>query len=210
MPSEILNRCSVERFDKDEIIIRKDEEIEEIHLICSGKVKMINEFENGVVYAFGELSPINFIGDIEVLAGEDNAAATIRVVDGCTTVSIDRDDFEEWISSDKTLLTMIAKRYAKRMWMQSRKKGEHIVLSGMNRVIMAITTGYKREDDDEYPVKVDKKRQELADEVGMSLKTINRSINKLKEDDLISVIKGKIYISGLQYSRLIEQLQKKI
>lgn len=210
MPFDMLDRCSVERFDKGEIIIRKDEEIDEIHLLCSGRVKLINEFENGVVYAFGELTSINFIGDIEVMAGVETAAATIKAVEGCTTVCIDRDDFQQWLSLDRTLPIMLAKKYAKRMWNQSRKKGEHIVLSGINRVIMAITTGYKKDVDEDIPIKIDKKRQELADEVGMSLKTVNRSINRLKEENLISINKGKIYISGNQYNELVEKLQQKI
>ena len=42
-------------------------------------------------------------------------------------------------------------------------------------------------------------REELYEEVSISVKTLNRTISKLKQDEVISIIKGKIAISYDQY-----------
>lgn len=44
-----------------------------------------------------------------------------------------------------------------------------------------------------------KTREELCEETSVSVKTINRTLPKLKEDGVISIIKGKISISYEQY-----------
>ena len=48
---------------------------------------------------------------------------------------------------------------------------------------------------------VKKTRQELYEELGMTVKTINRTIAKLKDDRLISMNKGKMVMDWEQYER---------
>ena len=62
-------------------------------------------------------------------------------------------------------------------------------------------------EDNDY-VLINEKRQQIADEMGMSIKTVNRGIKKLKEDNLITIIKGKIYIDKNQYLKMIRILEE--
>ena len=44
-----------------------------------------------------------------------------------------------------------------------------------------------------------KTREELHEELGIGVKTLNRTIPKLKEDKVISIVKGKISMTYEQY-----------
>lgn len=46
---------------------------------------------------------------------------------------------------------------------------------------------------------IQKTRQELYEECGITVKTLGRTINKLKEDGVISLKKGKITMTLEQY-----------
>ena len=52
------------------------------------------------------------------------------------------------------------------------------------------------------PLVVSKTRHELHEELGMNTKTLDRTIKKLSDEQVISVIKGKITLSRQQYLNL--------
>ena len=53
---------------------------------------------------------------------------------------------------------------------------------------------------------IKKTRQQLYEECGITVKTLNRTIKKLEEDRVISVEKGKITINLEEYKRAREMV----
>ena len=51
-----------------------------------------------------------------------------------------------------------------------------------------------------------KTREGIKEELGMTVKTINRTIAKLKEDGLIDTCKGKVTMDLAQYKRAQEEI----
>ncbi len=49
-------------------------------------------------------------------------------------------------------------------------------------------------------------REQLSEEIGFSVKTLNRNIKKLKEADLIQMQKGKVVIAEAGYLRMKEHM----
>lgn len=50
-------------------------------------------------------------------------------------------------------------------------------------------------------------RQELSEELGICVKTLNRTIKKLKENNLINIVKGKIVLTSSQYEICKKELK---
>ena len=67
---------------------------------------------------------------------------------------------------------------------------------------------YKNKAGVQNVLQINKTRQQMSDEIGVSIKTVNRSIKKLKEENLISLTKGKIYINQSQYLKLFSMLKE--
>lgn len=55
---------------------------------------------------------------------------------------------------------------------------------------------------------INKKRQQIADELGISLRTVHRNIKKLKQQELITIDTGKLYVNWEQYKALIDKLDE--
>ena len=52
--------------------------------------------------------------------------------------------------------------------------------------------------------KLNKTREEIREELGMTVKTINRTIAKLKEQQQIGIASGKVTLSLAQYRAALE------
>ena len=50
-------------------------------------------------------------------------------------------------------------------------------------------------------------RQMLQEEIGVNVKTLNRTIRQLKEEGFFSICKGKITFTSEQYEAAIEWLE---
>ena len=55
---------------------------------------------------------------------------------------------------------------------------------------------------------LNKSRQEIADETGYSIRTVNRIIKQLKEEGFMSGSGNKIKISKDQYSKMLKTMDK--
>ena len=53
-------------------------------------------------------------------------------------------------------------------------------------------------------------RQQISDETGYSVKTVNRVIKKLKEQELLTVVGQRIVINKTQYGKMLESIDDKV
>ncbi len=68
---------------------------------------------------------------------------------------------------------------------------------------MVYLTQYIEERKPEGEVKViSRTRQELYEETGISIKTLNRTIQKMKAEGAVGIYKGKISLTREQYQRM--------
>lgn len=209
MPADIKSKCVVKRFPAGSTVMKKEDVLEYVYLILKGELKVVNEFENGNIYAFASILPLSFVGELEVLSEELEYAVTIEAITECITIQIRSGDFEKWIQCDPAALLTVARGLAKKMYPTSYENGNVLFQPGIRKVQSYIAKYCNQRLKNEGALLVEKNRQQIADEVGISVKSVNRSVKKLKEEGFITVRKGKIYVSKNQYSRLLDAISEK-
>ncbi|GMQ63054.1 Crp/Fnr family transcriptional regulator [Vallitalea maricola] len=207
MPSNIKERCRLKTYKSDSTIIKKGEDIKYVDILCKGELNVINEFANGSIYIFDTNKAIDFIGEMEVLAGESKAIVTNVAKTDCIVFRISKNDFIKWTESDNGITLMLAKRLAARSCYTSCYQGYSHYYPAIHMIKRFIIEYVKNEINDNNIVYVNKKRQEIADILGMSVKTVGRNITKLKEKGLVTIKKGKIYVDRKQYEDMIDTLE---
>lgn len=204
MPPEIREELVIIDIPSKKQTARKGEPLYSVDLLIKGKMRVLNEFENGDLYSFAYLAPLSYIGSYEVVAGRDIYSATTEALEECRLLRLPRDAFYSWFMSDADLARDVAFRLASSSCDQSYKHGElryypSAYLMGeyllrmadsLNGEIRLIPSG----------------RQEMAENLGFSIRTINRCIRDFKENGLIDIERGKVSLSQIQY----EQLKKNI
>ena len=81
--------------------------MENFGIIAKGEHRVINEFENGNVFMIEKNEPIDFVGEVTILAGMEKTSVTIETLTETTVIYFSRKDFEDWISKEQAALLHI-------------------------------------------------------------------------------------------------------
>lgn len=200
MPGELYHRYTIRVYPPGTIIHQKDFRLDSFGIIVRGEHRVINEFENGNIYMIEKNEPIDFIGEVTILAGMEKTSVTIETLTETTVIYFSRKDFERWISEDIHFLRLVSQKVAYKLYRSSYNRGARlfypphfILLDYILKQVSAMEIERRKF------VVLKKTRQELYEECGITVKTINRTIKKLKEDRVISLQKGKISMDLEQY-----------
>jgi CRP/FNR family cyclic AMP-dependent transcriptional regulator len=210
MPEDVKKRSILKEFYPTDILLKKDEEAKYVYLLYSGTLRVINEFPNGTVYGFAYIDSTEIIGALEILAEEKRIAATVEAVTHSIALRISKEDFIKWFESSIDFSMIMARMLAKKFYPTISKNGEVFMNSSMHSLASFIIRSVEKNIKEGKIGIINKKRQYIADELGMSLRTVYRAIKKLKEDNLITIIKGKIHVSKKQYEKLTEIIDEYI
>jgi len=207
MPIDIKSRSVMTKISENDILLKKDEEIKYVYILCSGTLRAINEFSNGNIYDFANINPPDFIGSLEVLAEESKIACTVEAITDSVAIRVSKDDFIEWVQRDVYFSSTLAKTLAKKFYPTIYRNGAVFMNSAMHSLVGFIIQSVDDEIKQGKIGVIRKKRQHIADELGISLRTVYRVIKELKEDKLVNIIKGKIHVTRNQYEKLIEVVE---
>lgn len=208
MPKNIKERCYVKKFRKKNLILKKDENVKFVYIICEGEAKGVNEFANGNLYVVEKITPFAFIGELSVVAEKLKASVTIEASTDCTTIQISREDFCKWLEKDHIITMTVVRGIAKKYYQFAYNKGiQHFYPSLYMLQLFIIRQVRAKIENNEYVI-INERRQQIADEMGVNIKTVNRGIKKLKDDNLISIYRGKLYVNRNQYLKIINILEE--
>ena len=205
IPSNIKLKCKIRIIEKGKIVVLKGNDIENIYVSCQGKMQVRNEFENGFVYSFASINPIAYIGVMEIMANKQNYSSTLQTSTECIILEIPKWDFIEWITSDQELTLEVLHFVSKSMYEQSLKTGEGLAYPAICILISYLLNVFESEEGDS--VFLEKTREEIGSILGFSIRTINRNLKILKEENLISVNRKSISITREQFNRLSHKLE---
>lgn len=202
MPDELWQRYTIRVYPPGTIIHQRDYTLTSFGLIVKGEHRVINEFQNGNVYMIEKNEPIDFVGEVTILAGMEKTSVTIETLTETTVVFFSRKDFEDWIAKDIHFLRLVSQKVAYKLYRSSYNRGARlfypphfILLDYILKAAAAMDIEKKQE------IVLPKTRQALYEECGITVKTINRTVKKLKEDGLIFLTHGKISMTLEQYRK---------
>ena len=207
MPEELKSRYTIKTYAPKTIIHQKDELLDYFGIVCEGYHRVINEFENGNVFMIERNDPIDFVGEVTILAGKERTSVTIETLTECTVLYFSRKDFEDWIENDIHFLRLVSRKVAYKLYRSSYNRGSKLFYPPQY-LLLDYLVKYLAEEHKSSGM-IPKTRQQLYEEIGISVKTLNRTIQKLKEEHLVSTVKGKLSLSEEQMKAALIYLKEK-
>lgn len=205
MPKELWQRYTIRVYPPGTIIHQKDYSLTSFGIIAKGEHRVINEFQNGNIYMIEKNEPIDFVGEVTILAGMEKTSVTIETLTETTVVFFSRKDFEDWISKDIHLLRLVSQKVAYKLYRSSYNRGNRLFYPPQHLLLK-----YFLQYADEYQTFVIRRtREEMHEETGISVKTLNRTIHALKEAGLIGITRGKVSFTQEQIRAVREYLAQK-
>jgi len=200
IPDGIRERCHIKRVSANVNIFHKSEPMEHVYILCEGECDVLAEFKEGYLYVFGKAKGFQMIGEQEVLAGETNSAATVRTKTACRFLLVSTEDFWEWIQHDPHAAIILLKVLARRLHAASSRAGERNYFPSIYLLKKFLLKEYVEAEQENF--RIPKARQQIADELGISLRSVQRGVDDLKREGLIKIVKGKIIINRTGYENI--------
>ncbi len=202
-PKWLLNRCTVENMPKRTTFVREGEPVDMIYFVGEGIVKATDCRIFGINYDFMLFNKVYALGGMEVIINLDTYQTTLQTVTDCIVLKIPKNDFQKWLDSDAIAMKLEARLMGEYLLEQDRVGRNLLFLQGSNRVAYILMKRY-REYAQNGILHLKKNRQELSDCTGLCIKTITRSINKFKENGLLTTQGNYIVINYDQYLQLVK------
>lgn len=208
LPDDLLQCATVVEYPANTTLFHKFDPMDHIFILIHGEVQVVREYSNGNYYSFAKLERFDFLGDLAILSGHMVSAVTSITISNTKLVCIPTSDFLKAIEKDITLLMLCVRNLAGKMFQTSINSGRYIYINGLDKLKRYLVAYYERYSTTKnVAMKIDKTYQQMATEIGISVKTVSRSIRTLKENGLISIRKGKIVLSSEQYALLGAELR---
>lgn len=208
LPRELLQKGSRIEFEPNFILVSRGEFPRHIYFIQQGIVAGIREYKNGNAYHYFQLDHTNgSIGLLELLARQEKYIATIITKTRVTAIKIDSATVYGTIMNDLELLRKCTFLLAEDLYKRSGNDGLLYYMAGLDRVRFFLASYYEAHSGGaKGQIFLAASYQDIANEIGMSLRTVGRNIQKLKSLGEIKSIRKKIAIGQAQYERMIKNI----
>ncbi|MGD1817488.1 MAG: Crp/Fnr family transcriptional regulator [Pleomorphochaeta sp.] len=206
LPLIIMNRLFYKKYKANTVIFYKGDMLDYIYLLFNGEVQISNMFNNGCIFVIHKDNNVSFIGEQTVLAGENIASVTVTAIKDSEFILIRKDDFLRWLELDHKFALYQLKNLAKRNYYNSLELGSKSYYSKQMLLERYLCSQFEKESSSKVIINI--KRQEMADSIGTSLRSLERGIASLKNEQLITIEKRKITVNQLQYNRMVEKMNE--
>lgn len=209
LTEEVKKQGVLLEFSPKSLIVSRGEFPKYIYFIYSGIATGIRDYEDGNEYNYFQIDKSNgSIGLLEVLARKEQYVANIKCMTDVKAIRIESAFVYDLIMSDITMLRRCITLIADDLYMRSGNDGILYYLKGLNRVRYYFVSYYEKYKGKEKKVIVYAEYQEIASKIGISIRTVGRSIKQLKDTGEILSEKKKIVITEKQYQSMVKNIYK--
>lgn len=208
-PPWLLQALHLQQLKKGTIFIREDDPVETIFLLIKGHVRAVDYRILGIAYDYMRFEPIKAFGSMEILLERDVYKSTLSTYTDCLFLTVEKQKYEKWLKNDKNALLMEIKSMGTYLLDQAQKERAFLFLQGVDRMILLFIRLYEQEAD-KKKCQLRITRQELSENSGLSVKTVNRSIKQMEEKDYITKKGYTIEISQQQYGQMKAYIAEKM
>lgn len=210
LPEELAVKGKIKKYKPNSIIVSRGDAANGVYFIEEGVVTGLREYTNGNIYNYFELNSTDgIVGLLEIMAGEKKYVATVYAATEVTMRCFKPEVIYRAIMENIQLLREVVNILAKDLYKRSGSDGLMYHMEGIDRVRLFLISKYEKCRNTDYrngSVYIKTEYQEIADTIGMSIRTVGRNLKKLKEMREIKILYKKIYITEDQYELLKKQM----
>lgn len=208
IPEDLDGCFQLKTYPAHTLIHQKDSPLERIGILLQGTFRVVNEFENGNVFMIEMNEAVSFIGEVTLLAEAGTTSVTIETVTDCLAAFLPAETFDAWLRRDIGLLRAVSRHVAAKLYCSSYNRGERLFYSAKYVLLKYLVrqAGEQGAGSAELTV-LSKTRRQISEEVGLTEKTINRTLAQLVKDGVLSIQRGKAAFSAEQYRRAQRELR---
>lgn len=208
-PLWLLEAFQIITIGKGKVFIQENDPVDTVFILVKGMVKATDYRTYEFAYDFTWFYPVEVFGAMEFLMDLEQYKTTLNTVTNCTFLKISRDQFEKWMVGDIHALLMQTKAMSVYLLDQARKDRLFLFSQGEDRLSILLQRLYKQGNVNGI-AEITLTRNDLARSTGLSVRTINRTVTKFLERQILSKNGRKLMIDEEQYKKLKKLIENKI
>ncbi|VEF46257.1 transcriptional regulator Fnr (anaerobic regulatory protein) [Bacillus freudenreichii] len=190
------------KLKKGSYLFREGDTADSIFYIRSGKVRIGKITPDGREITFRICNEGDFISEIRLFCALSTYRVQAKVLEDCDSLVIEKQKLEETLLLDPNLTVGFLKMMGTQQ-QKTQSKFRDLILHGkkgaLYSTLIRMTNSYGIHKKDGILIDLPLTNQELANFCGMSREVVNRLLNGLKNDEIITMEDGKIIIRNLQF-----------
>ena len=164
------------KFDKNEYLIREDEDLEYLLFFIQGKAKVFKTLPNGRSLLLDFYKPFRVIGDIEIVKNQ-SATGTIQALSTCYCLAIPMEKERLKLIKDNKFLKFTCESLAEKLAAVSMNSSINLLYPLENRLASYINESLIYGDD--LYIDFDENLNNIAELLGSSYRHLLRTFNTL-------------------------------
>ncbi|MBD7942974.1 Crp/Fnr family transcriptional regulator [Psychrobacillus sp. Sa2BUA9] len=193
---------SIIKLEKDRSVYVEGELAEEIYLVISGSIAINKDTEGGKLLTLRIVGPDNCIGESGVFADNAHHSFSAHTLETTQLLMLPKNKFESFLVSSTELMVEWTK-YIQLVYLKNQTRFRDLMLHGkkgalFSTLIRLANTYGEKLPDDSIKINFQLTNQEIANLCAMSREVVNRMLNDLKNEGIVSFQKGVITIHDLE------------
>ncbi len=207
MPKRFLAQLEPYQLGPNKRLITKGENHRFVYLMYDGSLQIINEFDNNRIFAYAAKDATGFSGLLEFFSGRDKATSTVITLRQSYFLRMHRSNFAQWMDEDTRAFRSIVNAFANQIYPAFFSMGSAHIYPKYIILLQYLAKTYSPQLQTKTTVTVNQTREELAQELGLSLRTTYRLCSRLVEEQMGIIVRKKIQLTREHMNRINTTLE---
>lgn len=192
---------------QNQCIVREDEIIKKVYYVISGIFCVMRLSENGKINVQDRRRAPQFIGVDRAVDRNIESLSNSLALKQCIVLEIHQDYFVKCLKENGELAVKVIKNITAKLAKVTMRSDCRMFNDSRKQLLFYIFQYWNENNAGQSFCEIREKNAQIADDVGISERTLYRAINQLKEEKLISVKNGYIVVKKEQMQRIKMCLQ---
>lgn len=179
------------------------EPIEYAYILLDGTCCVEKYNQDGQIFTDSTRDALQIFSMMEIVTNQHNHTVSMKCLTDCIYAKIPVFQFQEAIKAAPEVMMMAVQMMCV-FFLEHLQNTDRLILNSPRLTILSRLHQYCA--DRTFPVTVQMRKEELAQDLHMNLRTLYRHLDKLYEDQTITSLRGKITISREQFKRIEHEL----
>lgn len=209
IPAEQENQIHRVTVKKGGYVLKAGTPCDAVYFLLRGKV--VGEFytTGGKAHSFMDFSQMHTLGDHELFCGEEEYAASLCAEKDCVLLKMPAKSYMDWVQKDANALNMRVRNILAVMSLERKIDREYLQKGGRERLNLLLIRFYENGTKDAKGVLLVRNTQtELADKIGINVRSVQRCVAALVQEGYVTLKKGKMTLNREQYEKLKQSMDE--
>lgn len=209
LPKSLIEKGTKITFQPKQTIVSRGDFPENVYFVLAGEAVGLREYADGNEYSYFQLDDTKgVIGLLEVLAQKEHAIATVIAKTQLEVLRLPAGLVYQTLQTNMDLLRKCMTWLAQDLYTRSGNDGLFYYTRAIDRVRFYLVTYYEQKSHLLSEIRkgelvVAASYQDIAKQLGISVRTVGRVIQKLKLANEVTTDKKKIFLSSAQYKQML-------